>query len=75
MRHKLLYKGLSHKSQWGRFSLNVRSDIPQKGLLLRVVYTRGPRRDGLVVSVSASHAIGRGFAPRPGHTKDHHENG
>ena len=22
-------------------------------------------------SVSASNAIGRGFAPRPGHTKDH----
>ena len=29
---------------------------------------------GLVVSVSASHT-GRGFASRPGHTKDHHKNG
>ena len=29
----------------------------------------------LVVSVSASHALGRGFAPRPGHTKDHLKNG
>ena len=33
-----------------------------------------PRRDGLVVSVFASHAVGRGFAPA-GHTKDHHNNG
>ena len=30
---------------------------------------------GLVISVSASHAVGRGFGPRPGHTKDHHRNG
>ena len=30
-----------------------------------------PCRVGLVVSVSASHAIGRGFVYRPGHTKDH----
>ena len=29
-----------------------------------------PRRDGLVLSVSNSHAVGRGFATRPGHTKD-----
>ena len=34
-----------------------------------------PRRVGLVVSVSASHAIGREFMTRPGHTKDHHKNG
>ena len=26
---------------------------------------------GLVVSVSASNTVGRGFASRPGHTKDH----
>ena len=32
-------------------------------------------RDGLVVSVIASHAVARGFALRPGHTKDHHKNG
>ena len=31
-------------------------------------------RDGLVVSVSASHAVGRGFASRSGHTEDHHKN-
>ena len=30
-------------------------------------------RVGLVVSVSASHTAGRGFASRPGHTKDHHK--
>ena len=35
----------------------------------------GPRRVGFVVSVSASNAVGRRFAPRPGHTKDHHKNG
>ena len=29
----------------------------------------------LVVSVSASHTFGRGFAFLPGHTKDHHKNG
>ena len=28
-----------------------------------------------VVSVSASHTLGRGFASRQGHTKDHHKNG
>ena len=27
----------------------------------------------LVVSMSASHAIGRGLASQPGHTKDHHK--
>ena len=34
-----------------------------------------PRRVGSVVRVSASHTVGRGFASRPGHTKDHHKNG
>ena len=34
-----------------------------------------PCRVGLVVGASASHTVGREFAPRPGHTKDHHENG
>ena len=33
-----------------------------------------PRRAGLVVSVSTSHVVGRGFAPRLGYTKDHHKN-
>ena len=32
-------------------------------------------QDDLVVSVSVSHAVGRGFTFQPGHTKDHHENG
>ena len=31
------------------------------------------RRDGLVVRVSASHAVGRGFTSPPGHTSDHHK--
>ena len=30
-----------------------------------------PREDGLVVSMSASHAVGPWFVPLPGHTKDH----
>ena len=30
---------------------------------------------GLVVSMSASHAVDCGFAPLPGHIKDHHKNG
>ena len=34
-----------------------------------------PCRVGLVVSVSASHTVGRGFASWPGHTTDHHQNG
>ena len=34
-----------------------------------------PCRVGLVASASASHTIGREFASRPGHTKDHHKNG
>ena len=34
-----------------------------------------PCRVGLVVSVSASRTVGREFASRPGHTKDHHKNG
>ena len=34
-----------------------------------------PRRDGKVVSVSASPAEGRWFASRLGHTKDQHTNG
>ena len=45
----------------------VRSCI---GPLMIYIYIYG---DGLVVSVSASHAVGRGFASRPGHTKDHHK--
>ena len=29
----------------------------------------------LVVSMSAAHAAGHEFVPRPGHTKDHYKNG
>ena len=32
-------------------------------------------RVGSVSSVSASRTVGREFASRPGHTKDHHKNG
>ena len=34
-----------------------------------------PCRVGPVGSVSASRTVGREFASRPGHTKDHHKNG
>ena len=34
-----------------------------------------PCRVGSVGSVSASRMVGRKFASRPGHTKDHHKNG
>ena len=34
-----------------------------------------PCRVGSVGSVSASRTVGREFASRPSHTKDHHKNG
>ena len=34
-----------------------------------------PCRVGSVGSVSPSHTVGREFASRPGHNKDHHKNG
>ena len=34
-----------------------------------------PWHDGSVINESASHAVRRGFAPRLGHTKDHHKIG
>ena len=34
-----------------------------------------PCRVGSVGSVSASRTVGREFASRPDHTKDHHKNG
>ena len=39
------------------------------------LFSCSPLEVGLVVSVSASHTAGRGFASRPDHTKDHHKNG
>ena len=33
-----------------------------------------PRWDGLVVSMSASHGVGRWFESWPGRTKHHHKN-
>ena len=36
---------------------------------------QSPCRVGSVGSVSASRTVGREFASRPGHTKDHHKNG
>ena len=43
--------------------------------LARKKRNMNPCRVGLVVSVSASHTVGREFASRPGHTKDHLKNG
>ena len=34
-----------------------------------------PHRNGLMVRVSASHAVSRGFVPETGHTKHYHKNG
>ena len=34
-----------------------------------------PHQDVLMVSESASYVVGRRFAHRPVHTKDHHKNG
>ena len=39
------------------------------------LWSAGPCRVGSVGSVSASRTVGREFASRPGHTKDHHKNG
>ena len=39
------------------------------------IYHRRPCWVGSVGSVSASRTVGREFASRPGHTKDHHKNG
>ena len=39
------------------------------------LFYRSLLRDSTVVCMSASHTVGREFAPRPGHTKDHHKNG
>ena len=41
----------------------------------RILHLRTPCRVGSVGSVSASRTVGREFASRPGHTKDHHKNG
>ena len=40
-----------------------------------IVINPKPCRVGSVGSVSASRMVGREFASRPGHTKDHHKNG
>ena len=42
--------------------------------LLWLLYQLSPFQFS-VVSVSASRTVGREFASRPGHTKDHHKNG
>ena len=56
--------------------LNAKSDatttyfIERRGCdrVIAPIYHTRPRRDGLVVSVSASHAVGRGFASWSGHS-------
>ena len=37
------------------------------------IYKEGPCLDGLVVSASAYHAVGRGIAPQLWHTQDIHK--
>ena len=50
--------------------INVHEYCGRWGVLCQCV----PCPDGLMVSVSASHTVGREFVSRPGHTKDHHKN-
>ena len=73
---------------WRRFIYNLKLSKPFKGQCIParnsirwkvlwnyvVFNSLKPRRVGLVVSES-SHVVGRGFAPRSGHTKDHHKYG
>ena len=40
----------------------------------QIIYVISPCRVGSVGSVSASRTVGREFASRPGHIKDHHKN-
>ena len=50
--------------------------VGEKGKQYYTQYiTSTPCRVGSVGSVSTSHTVGREFASRPGHTKDHHKNG
>ena len=44
-------------------------------ILILILHIHIPCRVGSVGSVSASGTVGREFASRPGHTKDHHKNG
>ena len=39
-------------------------------IICKLIQHNYDRRDGLVVRASASRSGGRGFEPRPGHTKD-----
>ena len=48
---------------------------PTHTTIIPKAITLKPCRVGSVVSVSASHTVGREFASRPGHTKDQHKNG
>ena len=43
--------------------------------LIDILSNVKPCRVGSVGSMSASRTVGREFASRPGHTKDHHKNG
>ena len=59
-----------------RERLPITKEELYKMLAHEVSFTQiNTHRDGLVVSVSASHAIGRRFVPWLVHTKDHHKNG
>ena len=60
---------------WPRTRQGSSSELRFSIGLSRVRRTNRPRRDGLMVSLSASHALCGGFAPRSGQNKDHHKNG
>ena len=54
---------------------HVKIHVKRKILFNLQCYQCTPCRVGSVGSVSASRTVGREFASRPGHTKDHHKNG
>ena len=60
--------------QYGKFAVATLVIIKYHGISFSCSIEEA-HPHGLVVSVSASHAVGRGFASRSDHTKDHHKNG
>ena len=68
------YKTWSH-SIYNTLKLEVRTTPVPSPSREEISQNNLPCWVGLMVSVSASHTVGCGFASRPGHTKDHHKNG
>ena len=73
--------GISHCTSlqvlyWWTLSCNITNCTQLKRWKCNVISNCcWPCQVGLLVSVSASRMVGRGFTSRPGHTKGHHKNG